>query len=132
MRIRPLSGSHRLLSSSARTLSRANIHRTACVDDAARLGERVTIGPYCVVGAGHHFAASQIRIYNALLPPIVDVVLGEGVELKSQAVVEGRTEIGANSTVFPFASVGQVPQDKKFKQGDFSALRCEIVSQPFV
>jgi acyl-[acyl carrier protein]--UDP-N-acetylglucosamine O-acyltransferase len=52
-----------------------------------------------------------------------DVVLGDGVMLKSHAVVEGTTHIGANSTVFPFAAVGQVPQDKKFKDGEFTALR---------
>ncbi len=72
-----------------------NIHPTAVVEDASRLGAGVKIGPYCVVGA--------------------DAVLGDGVELVSHVVVAGHTTIGARTRIFPFASIGHQPQDLKFK-----------------
>ncbi len=52
-----------------------------------------------------------------------------GVELKSHAVVTGWTDIGEETTIWPFASVGEVPQDLKFK-GERTRLevgaRCRI------
>ncbi|MBM3559953.1 MAG: acyl-ACP--UDP-N-acetylglucosamine O-acyltransferase [Alphaproteobacteria bacterium] len=73
----------------------ADIHPTAVVAAGARIGVRVTIGPYCVIGQ--------------------HVVLCDGVTLKSHVVVDGHTTIGEDSTVFPFASLGTPPQDLKFK-----------------
>jgi len=72
----------------------AEVHPTAVVAPGARLGAGVRVGPFCLVGA--------------------DVTLGEGVALKSHVVVTGRTSIGAGGTVFPFAVIGEVPQDLKF------------------
>jgi UDP-N-acetylglucosamine acyltransferase len=77
------------------------IHPTAIVEDGARLGEDVRIGPYCHVGA--------------------DVSLGDGCELISHAVVVGRTTIGPRTRIFPFASVGHQPQDLKYR-GEPSTL----------
>jgi UDP-N-acetylglucosamine acyltransferase len=74
--------------------ARGRIHPTAIVHEGARLAANVEIGPYCVIGG--------------------EVSLGEGVSLKSHVVVEGRTEIGANCEVFPFASIGHRPQDLKY------------------
>ena len=71
------------------------INPTAIIEDGARIGENVSIGPYSVVGA--------------------DVTLGDGVTLASHVVVCGRTNIGANTRVFPFASIGHQPQDMKYK-----------------
>ena len=79
----------------------ATIHPTAIVDSKANLAESVTIGPYCIVGT--------------------EVVLGEGVDLISHVVVEGRTTIGANTRIFPFASIGHRPQDLKY-HGEPSTL----------
>ena len=73
----------------------ANVHPSAVVEDGAEISSGCTIGPFCLVGA--------------------DVKLASGVELKSHAVVTGMTEIGADTVVFPFAVVGEVPQDLKFK-----------------
>lgn len=73
----------------------ATIHQTAIVDTAARIGEGVRIGPYCIVGP--------------------DVSLGDGVVLHSHVVVEGRTEIGEGTEIYPFASIGTQPQDLKYK-----------------
>jgi UDP-N-acetylglucosamine acyltransferase len=70
------------------------IHPSAIVDPAAKLGERVNIGPFCVVGP--------------------DVTLGDGVRLVSHVAVDGRTSIGADTVIYPFASIGHRPQDLKF------------------
>lgn len=78
------------------------IHSSAVVDPAAQIADGCEIGPYCVVGP--------------------DVVLCEGVKLRSHVVVEGRTRIGARTQVLPFSSIGQVPQDLKYR-GEPSELR---------
>ena len=72
----------------------ATIHPTAIVEDGATVGPGAIVGPFSIVGA--------------------DVTLGAGVELRSHVVVTGWTEVGAGSTIFPFASIGEVPQDLKF------------------
>jgi UDP-N-acetylglucosamine acyltransferase len=71
------------------------VHPTAIVHPKAVLGQGTSIGPYCIVGA--------------------DVVLGDRVQLMSHVVIDGRTTIGEDSIVFPFASLGQPPQDLKYK-----------------
>jgi len=42
------------------------------------------------------------------------VSLGEGVQLRSHVVLEGRTKVGANTQIFPFACIGHRPQDLKY------------------
>lgn len=71
-----------------------DIHPTAVVERGAEIAEGATIGPYCVIGP--------------------HVVIETGVKLLSHVVVTGRTKIGENSLVFPFASVGHQPQDLKY------------------
>ena|SRR5579885_858675 len=71
------------------------IHPSAVVELGARLAETAKVGPLCVVGA--------------------EVELGEGVELLSHVVVAGRTSVGAETRIFPFASIGHAPQDMKYK-----------------
>ena len=70
------------------------VHQTAIIDPGAELGERVSIGPYCVVGP--------------------DVRIGDDTELLSHVVIGGHTTIGSQSRIFPFASIGQQTQDLKF------------------
>lgn len=70
-----------------------NIHPTAIIYKGAAIAPTAHIGPFCVVGA--------------------DVTIGEGTHLKSHVVIEGHTTIGENNTIFPFASLGQPPQDLK-------------------
>lgn len=77
------------------------IHQSAVVDPNAQLGAGCVIGPFCHVGA--------------------DVELGERVELKSHVVVVGHTTIGADTVIWPFASIGHQPQDLKF-EGEASKL----------
>ncbi len=78
-----------------------DIHSTAIVDKAARVGEGAVVGPYCVVGP--------------------KVQLGEGVRLLSHVVIDGQTRIGNGTVVYPFASIGHQPQDLKYK-GEASTL----------
>ena len=75
-----------------------DIHKTAIVDKEAGIGDGVTIGPYCVVGA--------------------QVTLEDNVILKPHVVVDGRTTIGAGTQIYPFASIGLPPQDLKYKGED--------------
>lgn len=75
-------------------MTTARIHPSAVVDPAAVIGPDCEIGPFCVVGP--------------------EVRLGRGVVLKSHVVVAGKTTIGDECVLFPFASIGEVPQDRKF------------------
>lgn len=76
-------------------MAEARIHPSAVIEEGARIAPGVEIGPFCVVG-------SQVR-------------LAEGVVLKSHVVIAGDTSIGPDTIVFPFASIGEVPQDLKFR-----------------
>ena len=68
----------------------AVIHPMAVVEDGAVIGENVRIGPFCRVGPR--------------------VTLKDGVELLSNAVVTGLTEIGAGTQIHPMAVIGGVSQ----------------------
>jgi UDP-N-acetylglucosamine acyltransferase len=80
------------------TERRAGIHPTALVDPQARLAADVQVGPFCVIG------------------PKVEV--GPGTSIGSHVVIDGRTRIGRNNRIFPFASIGGAPQDKKYAGED--------------
>ncbi len=71
------------------------IHPSACVEDGAEIGSGCQIGPFCHIGP--------------------EVRLGDNVVVKSHVVVTGQTTIGEGSTIFPFACVGEIPQDLKFR-----------------
>ena len=77
------------------------IHQTAVVEDGAIIGDGVKIGAYSCVGG--------------------DVELGNDVEVNSHVVIGGSTRIGRGCRLFPFASIGQQPQDLKF-HGEASRL----------
>ena len=68
-------------------------HPSSIVEEGARLGEGVVVGPFCHIGA------------NAQLDC--------GVHLASHVVVAGETFIGARTKIFPFASIGTQSQDLK-------------------
>jgi UDP-N-acetylglucosamine acyltransferase len=71
------------------------IDKTAIIEEGAILGKDVKVGPYCVVGK--------------------DVTLGDRVELVSHVVVQGKTSIGEDTIIYPFAAVGIKGQDLKFQ-----------------
>jgi UDP-N-acetylglucosamine acyltransferase len=77
------------------TLPEAQVDPLARVAPGAVLEPGVRVGPYCVVGA-------RVRI-------------GRGTVLDSHAVVDGDTRLGEHNHVFPFAAIGLVPQDLKFR-----------------
>jgi len=72
----------------------SGIHSQALVDERANVGANVEIGPFCVIGP--------------------DVTLGDGCRLLSHVVVEGLTEIGPETVISPFASIGGAPQDLRY------------------
>ncbi|MGH6816549.1 MAG: acyl-ACP--UDP-N-acetylglucosamine O-acyltransferase [Hyphomicrobiaceae bacterium] len=79
-------------------MAESEIHPTALVAPGARIGAGVRIGPYCVIGAR--------------------VVVGDRCRLHSHVVIEGRTTLGDDNEVFPFAALGHGPQDLKHKGDD--------------
>jgi UDP-N-acetylglucosamine acyltransferase len=77
--------------------ARADIHPTAHVHTGARIGAGSTVGPNATVGR--------------------HVTLGRGCSVGALAVVDGWTEIGDGTTIYPFASIGLAPQDLKYRGG---------------
>lgn len=70
------------------------IHPNAIVSPKARLGERVSIGPFSVI-------EDHVEIGD-------DTVVGPHV------VIKGHTKIGRENRIFQFCSIGEIPQDKKY------------------
>ena len=79
----------------------SNIHDSAIVDKNAVIDSSVIIGPYCVIGPNVQIQKNTI--------------------LKSNVIIEGYTEIGKNCSIYPFAVLGNPPQDLKYK-GEMSKL----------
>ncbi len=73
----------------------AQIHPTAIITNGAKIGNNVKIGPFCCVG------------------PHVEIK--DNAILQSHVVIEERTVIGECAYIYPFASLGQRPQDLKYK-----------------
>jgi UDP-N-acetylglucosamine acyltransferase len=73
----------------------SRIHPSAIIEDGAQIGADVVIGPFCHVGPA--------------------VRLADGVRLHSHVVVTGQTEVGEGTEIHPFAVIGGIPQDLKFK-----------------
>ncbi len=74
------------------------IHPSATVAKGAELAQGVEIGPHAIIGS--------------------KVILSEGVHVGAGAIVEGRTRIGAETHIFPYATVGSIPQDLKYAGED--------------
>jgi UDP-N-acetylglucosamine acyltransferase len=70
----------------------------AIVDPGARLAPDVTVGPWSMIGP--------------------DVEIGPGCEIGPHVVIKGPTRIGRDNRFFQFASIGEVPQDKKYHGED--------------
>ncbi len=78
------------------------IHATAIIHPDAIIGTDVSIGPYSIIGR--------------------DVSIGSGSIIGSHVVINGPTKIGPNNKIFHHCSIGEDPQDKKFKQEKNSIL----------
>lgn len=74
------------------------IHPTAIVDPSAELGSDVSVGAYTIIGP--------------------NVIIGDGCDIRSHVVINGPTTIGANNSIYQFASVGEECQDKKYAGED--------------
>lgn len=75
--------------------SSAKIHPSSIIEEGAKIGENVVIGPFCIVGA--------------------DVEIGKGTVLHSHVVVKGVTTIGQDNQIFQGASIGEINQDLKYR-----------------
>ena len=73
----------------------ATIDPSASVHPSAVIGEGTVIGPNCVVGA--------------------DVTIGRRCRIGASVVIDGWTEIGDETEIYPMASIGMAPQDLKYK-----------------
>lgn len=71
-----------------------NIHPTAIIDKTVKLGDNITIAPFC-------------HLYG-------NVTLGDNCNLRSHVIIGGNTKIGKNNNFFPFCNIGESPQDLKF------------------
>jgi len=71
------------------------IHATAIIDATAELDTSVEVGPYSVIGA--------------------NVKIDAGTRVAGHVIINGPTIIGKNNHIFQYSSLGEEPQDKKYK-----------------
>ena len=74
------------------------IHETAIVSEHADISDDVSIGPYSIIGP--------------------DVSIGTATIIESHVVITGRTNIGKQNHFYPFSTIGEGPQDMKYKGED--------------
>ena len=93
------------------------IHETAIVDKNAKVHSSVSIGPFSVIGP--------------------NVEIGENVVVQSHVNITGNTRIGSGNKFYPFASIGNDPQDLKFNDeetkliiGDNNKIREYVTIHP--
>ena len=70
------------------------IHQTAIIDKNAQISDNVEIGPYSTIGP--------------------NVIIHENVKIQSHVNITGFTTIGKDNKIYPFASIGNDPQDMKY------------------
>jgi UDP-N-acetylglucosamine acyltransferase len=70
------------------------IHSTAIIDPKAKISSNVSIGAFTVIGP--------------------NVEIGENTIIQSHVSIIGNTKVGKNNKIYPFASIGNDPQDLKF------------------
>ena len=70
------------------------IHKSAIIDSNSKISSNVQIGPFTVIGP--------------------NVEIGDGTIIQSHVNITGHTAIGKNNKIFPFASIGNIPQDLKY------------------
>ena len=93
------------------------IHKTAIVDPKAKISSNITIGAYSVIGP--------------------DVEIDENTIIHSHVNISGHTKIGKENKVYPFASIGNDPQDLKYNGeetrliiGDKNTIREYVTINP--
>lgn len=73
----------------------AKIHATAIIDTSAELDSSVEVGAYSVIGP--------------------NVKIGAGTRVAGHVIINGPTTIGQNNHIFQYSSLGEAPQDKKYR-----------------
>ncbi len=93
------------------------IHNSCVIAKNAKIGEGVKIGPFCNIGEL--------------------VELEDNVELISNINITGNTKVGKGTKIFPFACIGNAPQDLKYKNepnsliiGDNNIIREHVTINP--
>ena len=93
------------------------IHKTAIIDNKAIISNNVKIGAYSIIGP--------------------NVQIGENTEIQSHVNILGQTMIGKNNKIYPFASIGNDPQDMKYNGettkltiGDNNTIREYVTINP--
>ncbi len=93
------------------------IHKTAIIDTKAKISSNVEVGPYSIIGP--------------------NVVIEEGTIIQSHANITGNTFIGKGNKIYPFASIGNDPQDMKYQGeetkliiGDYNTIREYVTINP--
>jgi UDP-N-acetylglucosamine acyltransferase len=76
-------------------MSVMKIHPTAIIDATAELDSSVEIGPYSIIGA--------------------NVKIDAGTRIAGHVIIKGPTTIGKNNHIFQYSSLGEAPQDKKYR-----------------
>ena len=71
------------------------IHPTAIIEDGAKIHETVSVGAYAIIGK--------------------NVTLGKDCVVHHHALIQGYTTIGEGNEIYSFASIGNTPQDLKYK-----------------
>jgi UDP-N-acetylglucosamine acyltransferase len=77
------------------TSASVKIHPTAIIEDGAEIDTGVTIGAYAIIG-------KHVRI-------------GKHTQIHSHSLITGHTYIGEENQIYSYASVGNTPQDLKYK-----------------
>ena len=93
------------------------IHETSIIDSNSKIPSSVNIGPYCVIGS--------------------NVTIGENTIIHSHVNISGNTTIGKKNVIYPFASIGNDPQDLKYSGeqtkliiGDENIIREHVTINP--
>ncbi len=71
------------------------IHESVIIDPSAKIADDVEIGAYSIIDK--------------------NVCISEGTVIKENAVIRENTTIGKNNLIYQFATIGEKPQDLKFK-----------------
>jgi UDP-N-acetylglucosamine acyltransferase len=80
----------------------SKISPQAVIEDGAKIGEDVEIGPFCFVSS--------------------ESTIGDGTTIAQGACIYGKTTIGKNNRIFSHAVIGSIPQDLKFHGEDVELI----------
>ena len=78
------------------------IHKTAVIDKKSKVHSSVKVGPYSIIGP--------------------NVEINENVIIQSHVNITGNTIIGSGNKFYPFASIGNDPQDLKYNGENTSLI----------